>query len=257
LRIGRTGEHPGDILEELDAVVERPAGNHVEGDIGVSDIDALAAGFTGDHGENDHPETVHQARLEKRPAQGQAAQRAQTGHAVPLHRSHSRDWVLPDELGIGHDNGAFKVEENTTLGDLVSSAMASSSLVVSSDSEASDSAANPPAFDSSYWQDAVFTRPEPSGHRPPLTVRLNRLQRAGLIERLPNPRDGRGVLVRLTPLGKELAEDALATLLNTQAASLGTLRPPEQADLANLLRTLLIALGDTPAFRPAITVQRG
>jgi len=89
-----------------------------------------------------------------------------------------------------------------------------------------------------------------------MTVRLNRLQQAGLIERLPNPRDGRGVLVRLTPIGKELAEDALATLLDTQAASLGTLQPSEQADLADLLRTLLIALGDTPAFRPAIAVQR-
>jgi len=90
-----------------------------------------------------------------------------------------------------------------------------------------------------------------------MTVRLNRLQRAGLIERLPNPHDGRGVLVRLTPIGKELAEDALATLLDTQAASLGTLQPSEQADLADLLRTLLQGLGDTPAFRPAIAVQRG
>jgi DNA-binding MarR family transcriptional regulator len=89
-----------------------------------------------------------------------------------------------------------------------------------------------------------------------MTVRLNRLQTAGLIERLPNPRDGRGVLVRLTPIGKELAEDALATLLDTQSASLGTLQPAEQADLANLLRALLIALADTPAFRPAIAVQR-
>jgi DNA-binding MarR family transcriptional regulator len=89
-----------------------------------------------------------------------------------------------------------------------------------------------------------------------MTVRFNRLQRAGLIERLPNPRDGRGVLVRLTPIGKELAEDALATLLDTQAASLGTLQPAEQADLAQLLRTLLTALGDAPTFRPAIAVQR-
>ena len=63
--------------------------------------------------------------------------------------------------------------------------------------------------------------------------------------------------MRLTPIGKELAEDALATLLDTQAASLGTLQPSEQIDLANLLRALLIALGDTPAFRPAIAVQRG
>jgi DNA-binding MarR family transcriptional regulator len=90
-----------------------------------------------------------------------------------------------------------------------------------------------------------------------MTVRLNRLQGAGLIERLPNPRDGRGVLVRLTPIGKELADHALTTLLDTQAASLGTLQPSEQEDLASLLRTLLIALGDTPAFRPAIAVQRG
>jgi len=90
-----------------------------------------------------------------------------------------------------------------------------------------------------------------------MTVRLNRLQRAGLIERLPNPRDGRGVLVRLTPIGKELADDALTTLLDTQAASLGTLQPTGQTDLADLLRSLLTALGDTPAFRPAIAVQRG
>ena len=90
-----------------------------------------------------------------------------------------------------------------------------------------------------------------------MTVRLNRLQQAGLIERLPNPRDGRGVLVRLTPIGKALAEDALATLLDTQAASLGTLKPPEQAQLADLLRALLQGLGDTPAFRPAIAVERG
>jgi DNA-binding MarR family transcriptional regulator len=90
-----------------------------------------------------------------------------------------------------------------------------------------------------------------------MTVRLNRLQRAGLIERLPNPRDGRGVLVRLTPIGKDLAEDALAMLLATQEASLGTLQPAEQAALGDLLRTLLKGLGDTPAFRPAIAVQRG
>ena len=89
-----------------------------------------------------------------------------------------------------------------------------------------------------------------------MTIRLNRLQTAGLIERLPDPRDGRGVLVRLTPIGKELAEDALATLIDTQSASLGTLQPSEQTDLADLLRALLVAFGDTPAFRPAIAVQR-
>lgn len=89
-----------------------------------------------------------------------------------------------------------------------------------------------------------------------MTVRLNRLQRAGLIERRPNPSDGRGILVRLTPMGHELAEDALATLLQAQAAGIQRLEQSEQTLLAGLLRELLVALGDTPAFRPSISVRR-
>jgi len=89
-----------------------------------------------------------------------------------------------------------------------------------------------------------------------MTVRLNRLQRAGLIERRPNPHDGRGVLVRLTPMGRRLADDALATLIEAQAASIQELEQSEQAVLAGLLRDLLIALGDTPPFRPSMAVQR-
>jgi hypothetical protein len=73
----------------------------------------------------------------------------------------------------------------------------------------------------------------------------------------PNPPDGRCVLVCLTPIVKELADDSLATLVDTQAANLGTLHPAERADLADLLRTLLRGLGETPAFRPAVAVQRG
>jgi len=53
-------------------VPERPAGKHVEGDIGVSVIDALATRLPGYHGEDNHAIAVHQARLEERPAQGQA-----------------------------------------------------------------------------------------------------------------------------------------------------------------------------------------
>ncbi|MGA7098491.1 MAG: MarR family transcriptional regulator [Acidimicrobiia bacterium] len=89
-----------------------------------------------------------------------------------------------------------------------------------------------------------------------MTVRLNRLQAAGLIERRPNPDDGRGVLVRLTPLGRDLAEDALATLLDTQASGIRGLKTPDRAILARLLRDLLVALGDTPAFRPRLVVKR-
>lgn len=90
-----------------------------------------------------------------------------------------------------------------------------------------------------------------------MTVRLNRLQAAGLIERQPNPRDGRGVLVDLTPAGKALAKDSLATLLQAQSAIVGMLNVSDQGRLASLLRTLLTELGDTPPFTPNIVARLG
>lgn len=88
-----------------------------------------------------------------------------------------------------------------------------------------------------------------------MTVRLNRLQAAGLIERHPNPRDGRGVLVHLTPAGEDLARDALATLLQAQSAMVGGLELSDQGRLAKLLRSLLTELGDMPPFSPTIAVK--
>ena len=88
-----------------------------------------------------------------------------------------------------------------------------------------------------------------------MTVRLNRLQRAGLIERRPNPRDGRGVLVRLTPRGQQLADDALTTLIETQEADIGGLDSSQRDLLAGLLREMLLRLGDAPAFRPQVALE--
>jgi hypothetical protein len=39
-----TGEHRGNVLEQLESAVERSAGSHLEGDIGVPVVDAVAAG---------------------------------------------------------------------------------------------------------------------------------------------------------------------------------------------------------------------
>jgi hypothetical protein len=64
------------------------------------------------------------------------------------------------------------------------------------------------------------------------------------------------VLVRLTPTGKDLAEDAMGTLIDAQAAGIQGLDETERAAMAGLLRSLLVALGDTPAFRPAIVAKR-
>jgi hypothetical protein len=58
MRRGRTGKHLRDILEQLESAVERLAGNHVEGDVGVPVVDPVAAGAPGDHGEDDDAETV-------------------------------------------------------------------------------------------------------------------------------------------------------------------------------------------------------
>lgn len=88
-----------------------------------------------------------------------------------------------------------------------------------------------------------------------MTVRLNRLQAAGLLERQPNPRDRRGVLVHLTPEGGDVARDSLATLLEAQSAMVGALEPSDQKRLAQLLRSLLIELGDLSPFSPRVVAK--
>jgi hypothetical protein len=87
VRAGWTGEHRRDVFEQLESAVERSAGNHLEGDIGIPVVDAVAAGAPGDHGEDDHAETVHQACLEERPAQDQAAECAQLIKSSPAYTS--------------------------------------------------------------------------------------------------------------------------------------------------------------------------
>jgi DNA-binding MarR family transcriptional regulator len=89
-----------------------------------------------------------------------------------------------------------------------------------------------------------------------MTVRLHRLQKAGLINRHPNPSDGRGVLVRLTPTGTELVEHALPIVLAAQDKSIASLKPVERKQLSGLLRTMLEGLGDIPPFQPPITIKR-
>jgi DNA-binding MarR family transcriptional regulator len=89
-----------------------------------------------------------------------------------------------------------------------------------------------------------------------MTVRLNRLQAAGLLERQPNPRDRRGVLVHLTFEGAELARDSLTTLLEAQSAMVRPLEPSDQKSLAQLLRSLLTELGDLSPLTPKVVAKR-
>ena len=72
-----------------------------------------------------------------------------------------------------------------------------------------------------------------------MTNRVDRLTARGFVERLPDPHDRRGVLVRLTTEGKAAVDGAFEALLAAEAALLADLPERDRARLAALLRTLL------------------
>ncbi|MFI6008749.1 MarR family winged helix-turn-helix transcriptional regulator [Streptomyces sp. NPDC051243] len=72
-----------------------------------------------------------------------------------------------------------------------------------------------------------------------MTGRLDKLERAGLLRRSPDPHDRRGLQVTLTEKGLSLIDEAVGAGLAVQTEALSTL-DDEQADrLADLLRALL------------------
>ena len=71
------------------------------------------------------------------------------------------------------------------------------------------------------------------------TARLDRLEKAGLVERIPSPTDRRSVLVRLTDRGREIIDDAVAAGLAEQRRLLGHLPPAKVRQLSALLREAL------------------
>ena len=73
-----------------------------------------------------------------------------------------------------------------------------------------------------------------------MTNRVDRLAARGLVERLPDPHDRRGVLVRLTDQGRTTVDGALSGLLDRERDLLGGLDPADQRRLAALLRTLVL-----------------
>jgi DNA-binding MarR family transcriptional regulator len=72
-----------------------------------------------------------------------------------------------------------------------------------------------------------------------MTNRVDRLAARGLVERLPDPADRRGVLVQLTTAGRDAVDAALADLLAHERALLATVTDRDQAKLARLLRELV------------------
>ena len=67
---------------------------------------------------------------------------------------------------------------------------------------------------------------------------LDRLEELKLINRQPDPNDGRGSLVSLTSLGMKKVDEALDQLIKNERAFLTDLNKAEQAELADLLSRL-------------------
>jgi DNA-binding MarR family transcriptional regulator len=72
------------------------------------------------------------------------------------------------------------------------------------------------------------------------TNRLDRLESRGLIERRPDPGDGRARRVSLTEPGRDRVDAAVADLLARERRLLGGLSERDRSTLARLLRTVLV-----------------
>lgn len=74
-----------------------------------------------------------------------------------------------------------------------------------------------------------------------ISVRIDRLVKEGIVERLPDPNDQRGVLVRLTEKGLALFEQVAPPHLANEDRLLSALNADQREQLASLLRTLLLS----------------
>jgi DNA-binding MarR family transcriptional regulator len=88
-----------------------------------------------------------------------------------------------------------------------------------------------------------------------MTNRLRRLEHAGLVERMPDPHDGRSLLVALTPKGQKVIDEAVDAHTANEHRLLAALAPSDREALTDLLRRLLLQFEDhlepTPSRNPA------
>ncbi|SDP16600.1 MarR family transcriptional regulator [Phyllobacterium sp. OV277] len=75
-----------------------------------------------------------------------------------------------------------------------------------------------------------------------MTNRLDRLERAGFVERRPDPGDRRGKLIALTDAGKRVIDETIGRHVANEERILSALTPDEQQTLNTLLRKLIAAL---------------
>jgi DNA-binding MarR family transcriptional regulator len=73
------------------------------------------------------------------------------------------------------------------------------------------------------------------------SFRVDRLERAGLVRRSPDPRDKRGAFVTLTAKGRRRFDTAAPVHLANENRMLAALSPRERETLISLLRRLLLS----------------
>ena len=76
-----------------------------------------------------------------------------------------------------------------------------------------------------------------------MTNRIDRLEQRGLVERVATD-DRRKVIVQLTKRGLDTVDEVVVAHMATEREILSSLSTRQQHELANLLRTTLVALGD-------------
>ena len=82
-------------------------------------------------------------------------------------------------------------------------------------------------------------------HPTSVTNTIDRLENQGLVSRLPNPSDGRGVLAEVTDAGREVTEEATQALLGMEFG-LGCYSDEELWDLHQVFTRLRVDFGDFP-----------
>ncbi len=75
-----------------------------------------------------------------------------------------------------------------------------------------------------------------------MTTRLDGLEQAGLVRRLPDPDDRRGVLVELTKKGLRLHQEAVGVQAEKEALLAQALSAGEKEQLNDLLRRVMLVL---------------
>ena len=92
---------------------------------------------------------------------------------------------------------------------------------------------------------------------PAITHRLHQLERAGLVERVDDPQDGRGLLVGLSERGRRLVDEVAPLHLDNERRLLAGLAPDEQQQLAALLARLLAPFEQESPYPPPRPSRRG